>query len=302
MMWESSWGADYPDGDNFMQLLYGPNSGQSNNGCYESKAFDAFYEKVARAARFARAQPAVPRDVAADGGRRRVEPAPVARAQAAAAPVGEGFKKHPILHAEWRLHGRRAVTAGVAGPGVAACNVRAASPRSHLRSCTLRRRRRRPPIRARCSATCSRWRRPASTRRRSTTSTRRASSARSSRRSTRTTTSRGPRSSCRRSPTACRQVTDDGRTYTVRLREGHPLRGRSGVRRQEARAHRRRRRVLVQAARRSEDPLAVRVPDRGQVRRPRRPRSRRRRNPASSTTTRRSRDSKSSTATRCASG
>ena len=28
-----------------MQLLYGPNSGQSNNGCYESKAFDAFYAK-----------------------------------------------------------------------------------------------------------------------------------------------------------------------------------------------------------------------------------------------------------------
>jgi len=39
------WSADYPDGDNFMQLLYGPNSGQSNNGCYESKAFDAFYDK-----------------------------------------------------------------------------------------------------------------------------------------------------------------------------------------------------------------------------------------------------------------
>jgi ABC-type transport system substrate-binding protein len=33
MMWESAWGADYPDGDNFMQLLYGPNTGQSNNGC-----------------------------------------------------------------------------------------------------------------------------------------------------------------------------------------------------------------------------------------------------------------------------
>lgn len=45
MMWTSAWIADYPDGDNFMQLLYGPNSGQSNNGCYESKAFDAFYEK-----------------------------------------------------------------------------------------------------------------------------------------------------------------------------------------------------------------------------------------------------------------
>ncbi len=44
-MWGQAWIADYPDGDNFMQLLYGPNTGQSNNGCYESKAFDRFYEK-----------------------------------------------------------------------------------------------------------------------------------------------------------------------------------------------------------------------------------------------------------------
>ena len=45
MMWGAAWIADYPDGDNFMQLLYGPNTGQSNNGCYESKAFDALYVK-----------------------------------------------------------------------------------------------------------------------------------------------------------------------------------------------------------------------------------------------------------------
>jgi len=48
MMGGAAWIADYPDGDNFMQLLYGPNSGQSNNGCYESKAFDAFYAKATR--------------------------------------------------------------------------------------------------------------------------------------------------------------------------------------------------------------------------------------------------------------
>jgi len=48
MMSGFGWIADYPDGDNFMQLLYGPNSQQSNNGCYESKAFDAFYEKSTR--------------------------------------------------------------------------------------------------------------------------------------------------------------------------------------------------------------------------------------------------------------
>ena len=46
-MWGQAWIADYPDGDNFMQLLYGPNTGQSNNGCYESKAFDSLLRKVA---------------------------------------------------------------------------------------------------------------------------------------------------------------------------------------------------------------------------------------------------------------
>jgi ABC-type transport system substrate-binding protein len=45
MMWGQAWSADYPDGDDFMQLLYGPNTGQSNNGCYESKSFDSMYEK-----------------------------------------------------------------------------------------------------------------------------------------------------------------------------------------------------------------------------------------------------------------
>ena len=48
MMWGASWLADYPDGENFMQLLYGPNTGQSNNGCYESRDFDEFYEKMMR--------------------------------------------------------------------------------------------------------------------------------------------------------------------------------------------------------------------------------------------------------------
>ncbi len=45
MMHTSAWIADYPDGDNFMQLLYGPNSGQSNNGCYRSAAYDRMYER-----------------------------------------------------------------------------------------------------------------------------------------------------------------------------------------------------------------------------------------------------------------
>jgi ABC-type transport system substrate-binding protein len=102
MVHHSAWIADYPDGDNFMQLLYGPNSGQSNNGCYESKAFDAFYEK-------ARELPDSPernrlflemsRQMEVDGAwslhlsRER---------RWLIRPWVKGFKRHPILHAEWQ--------------------------------------------------------------------------------------------------------------------------------------------------------------------------------------------------------
>jgi peptide/nickel transport system substrate-binding protein len=45
MLRGAAWIADYPDGDNFMQLLYGPNTGQSNSGCYRSPEYDRRYEK-----------------------------------------------------------------------------------------------------------------------------------------------------------------------------------------------------------------------------------------------------------------
>jgi ABC-type transport system substrate-binding protein len=44
-MWTYGWFADYPDGDNFMQLLYGPNINQSNIACYASPKYDALYEQ-----------------------------------------------------------------------------------------------------------------------------------------------------------------------------------------------------------------------------------------------------------------
>jgi ABC-type transport system substrate-binding protein len=44
-MWTYGWIADYPDGDNFMQLLYGGNVGQSNMACYQSRTYDALYEQ-----------------------------------------------------------------------------------------------------------------------------------------------------------------------------------------------------------------------------------------------------------------
>jgi len=45
-MWGVSWTADYPDGEDFMQLSYGPNVHQSNSACYQSAAYDAMYVKI----------------------------------------------------------------------------------------------------------------------------------------------------------------------------------------------------------------------------------------------------------------
>ena len=44
-IWSYGWIADYPDGDNFMQLLYGGNIGQSNVACYKSATYDNLYEE-----------------------------------------------------------------------------------------------------------------------------------------------------------------------------------------------------------------------------------------------------------------
>ncbi|MDR1529716.1 MAG: ABC transporter substrate-binding protein [Burkholderiales bacterium] len=100
-MWGTAWIADYPDGDNFMQLLYGPNTGQSNNGCYESSAFDALYEKANRL-------PDSPernhlflemtRQMEVDGawvlGVSR-------KSNVLVRPWVLGYKRHPILNAPW---------------------------------------------------------------------------------------------------------------------------------------------------------------------------------------------------------
>ncbi len=95
------WIADYPDGDNFMQLWYGPNTGQNNNGCVQIPEYDALYvasqklpagserdqlyRKMARIMEFNAAQKI---------GYARYR-------NMLAQPRVIGFKKHPILHAEW---------------------------------------------------------------------------------------------------------------------------------------------------------------------------------------------------------
>ena len=95
------WGADYPDGDNFMQLLYGPNSGQSNNGCYESKAFDQFYEKatqIPESPERNRLFLEMTRQMEVDG----AWSLHVSRERNQLLwPWVQGYKKHPVLQAEF---------------------------------------------------------------------------------------------------------------------------------------------------------------------------------------------------------
>lgn len=101
MMRTSAWIADYPDGDNFMQLFYGPHVGQSNNGCMKIPQFDALYEQSV----------ALP-----DGEARNLLYHRMARILEVYAPtrIGyaryrnmllhshiAGYKKHPVMHSEW---------------------------------------------------------------------------------------------------------------------------------------------------------------------------------------------------------
>jgi ABC-type transport system substrate-binding protein len=101
MMRSAAWIADYPDGDNFMQLLYGPNTGQSNNACYRSAEYDRRYEK-SRLLPHGPERDQLYREMArlmevhtvwilADSRYRNV----------LLQPHVQGFKKHPVLHAEW---------------------------------------------------------------------------------------------------------------------------------------------------------------------------------------------------------
>jgi len=101
MMRNVAWIADYPDGDNFMQLLYGPHTQQNNSACYQSPEFDKLYEK-------SRTLPDGPE-------RNKLYRAMARRMEADTAwilndsrvrnmlmqPRVIGYKRHPALHQEW---------------------------------------------------------------------------------------------------------------------------------------------------------------------------------------------------------
>ena len=95
------WTADFPDGENFMQLFYSKNIGQANNSCTDIPEFDALYEQSAKL-------PAGPqRDALYVDMARLLEYYGAARLSMARAHNMVmkkhviGFMKHPILLADW---------------------------------------------------------------------------------------------------------------------------------------------------------------------------------------------------------
>jgi ABC-type transport system substrate-binding protein len=98
----AAWIADYPDGDNFMQLFYGPNSYQSNNGCWTIPEYDALYRKSIKV-------PAGPeRDRLYQEMTRILEGYSTHRLTVSryrnqlVQPRIEGYRKHPILPSAWQ--------------------------------------------------------------------------------------------------------------------------------------------------------------------------------------------------------
>lgn len=97
----SAWVADYPDADNFMQLLYGKNIHSANNACFKHPEYDRLYAQTQRM------QPGPERDALYRQMSRILEvymPAffsHVRYRNVIAQPRVIGFKKHPILPSEW---------------------------------------------------------------------------------------------------------------------------------------------------------------------------------------------------------
>jgi len=103
MMRTASWIADWPDADNFMQLLYSKNIHQNNNACASIPEYDRLYERTLRL------EPDSPeRDKLYHEMTRIIEAYAPWRLDISryrnmlAQPQVLGYKKHPILHAEWQ--------------------------------------------------------------------------------------------------------------------------------------------------------------------------------------------------------
>jgi len=102
VMRTASWIADYPDGENFMQLLYSKNIHQNNNACANLPEYDKLYERSTR-------MPASPeRDKLYHEMTKIIETYAPWRLDISryrnmlVQPHVLGYKKHPILHSEWQ--------------------------------------------------------------------------------------------------------------------------------------------------------------------------------------------------------
>jgi ABC-type transport system substrate-binding protein len=97
----AAWVADFPDGENFVSLLYGPNKGEANNSCYASKVYDDLYKQSLtvpdgpqRDAIYLKLQKVMEADTPwfLQTSRKRNQ---------LYYPQVKGYKKHPIFHADW---------------------------------------------------------------------------------------------------------------------------------------------------------------------------------------------------------
>jgi ABC-type oligopeptide transport system substrate-binding subunit len=99
---QSAWIADYPDAQNFLQLFYGPNTGQSNEPGFKLAQYDRLYEKSL----------AIPDSPQRDHLYREMDRLILAYAPVRLGvhrvfnhliyPWVKGYKKHPILYTNWK--------------------------------------------------------------------------------------------------------------------------------------------------------------------------------------------------------
>jgi ABC-type transport system substrate-binding protein len=101
-MWGGAWYADYPEAESFLQLLYGPNALRGNHGCYQSAVFDALYRQ------FVATAPGPERNRLVIEMTRQHEADTAWSLHSSrlrnwlVRPWVKGFKKHPILLADWK--------------------------------------------------------------------------------------------------------------------------------------------------------------------------------------------------------
>ena len=97
----ASWIADYPDGDDFMQLFYGPNSWTEQQCLLPDERVGPHLRNDTGDAAITRAQPALSTAVADGRSQRRDEAPRHAGPNMLVQPAVIGYRKHPILLADW---------------------------------------------------------------------------------------------------------------------------------------------------------------------------------------------------------